>query len=102
MYIYSDNLINDSFEQINKTYPTRKPSPPIPCTPLGHASWLRTLSALASHVHILVCVVCSGQESVVSVQARPQALAADAELAKIWEKLQASKREMYKANIVVT
>jgi hypothetical protein len=32
----------------------------------------------------------------------PQALAADAELAKIWEKLQASKREMYKTNIVVT
>ena len=32
----------------------------------------------------------------------PKALEADEELAKIWEKLQASKREMYKANIVVT
>lgn len=31
---------------------TRKPSSLVPCTPLGHASWLRTHSVLASHVHV--------------------------------------------------
>jgi hypothetical protein len=31
-----------------------------------------------------------------------KALEADAKLTKIWDKLESSKREMYKANIVVT
>ena len=31
-----------------------------------------------------------------------KALAADAKLKKIWDKLEASRREMYKDNIVVT
>jgi hypothetical protein len=31
-----------------------------------------------------------------------KALAADAKLTKIWDKLEASRREMYEGNIVVT